>query len=54
MRRIYSDYVADNFRLLLETVDWKLYVPAKPPETVSRSIDLDEAEQQVGAPASGG
>ena len=45
LRRLYADYLAENFELAQETADWKVYVPREPPsETVSRSRGADPDE----------
>ncbi|MCB5175729.1 hypothetical protein [Microvirga lenta] len=42
LRRVYADHLTENYELLRETADWKVYILRdEPAETVSRSRDLD-------------
>ena len=40
LRRVYADYLAQNYQLAQETADWKVYVPRQwPSEAANRSVE---------------
>jgi hypothetical protein len=53
LRRIYAGYLSDHYDLEEETVDWKVYILREPSETVSRSPEAEQVEQEI-SPSSGG
>ncbi len=54
LRRLYADYLSENYQLAQETVDWKIYVPREPAETVSQSYGSDQEDSDDRTPSSGG
>ncbi|MFC1460445.1 hypothetical protein ACETIH_27785 [Microvirga arabica] len=53
LRQIYADYLSDHYDLEKETKDWKVYVLREPAETVSRSPEDEQEEQEI-PPSTGG
>jgi hypothetical protein len=54
LRRLYADYLSENYQLAQETVDWKIYVPREPAETVSSSTGSDPEDIDEQTSSSGG
>ncbi|MBM1171739.1 hypothetical protein [Microvirga arabica] len=53
LRQIYADYLSNHYDLEKETKDWKVYVLREPAETVSRSPEDEQEEQEI-PPSTGG
>jgi hypothetical protein len=51
LRRVYADYLAQNYQLAQETADWKVYVPRQwPSEAASRSVEPGSNKPVEGQP----
>ncbi len=53
LRQIYAGYLSDHYDLEEETKDWKVYVLREPAETVSRSPEAEQDEEER-SPSTGG
>jgi hypothetical protein len=53
LRQIYAGYLSDHYDLEEETKDWKVYVLREPAETVSRSPEDEEDEQETSSSSGG-